>query len=1373
MVDKELEAGVTCSSVNDATECVSNAVCKTVNSGLKCTCNTGYYDDNFGGTGGQCKAEIALGGICTVSGSADECVPFSTCTSVGSDLKCQCSTGYYDNDLNPSVGTCVSELQSGVTCARVNDATECVPNSECKSGGSGLKCTCNTGYYDDNFSATGGQCAAEIALSEKCTQENETTECVLNAVCVSDGSELKCTCSNGYYDSNFADSGGTCTPEKESGVTCTRDNDAIECVPNAVCKSGVCTCNSGFYDDTFSTLGGQCVSELQSGVTCTQNNQPTECLPNAVCKSSGNTGLKCTCNNGYYDSNFPNTGGTCKLELQSGVTCTQNNQPTECVPNAVCENKGPGLKCYCTSDYYDSNSNNPGGTCSPKILVDQICIDNGLSDQCKDTKSQCTLTSGSYRCACITNYYNSAGTCTLQTDVGVACDPSQTGECNDPHSSCVQADDGHKCLCNVGYYDYNGACTIQVELENACTANRPDNQCIDQNAECKDSSSLKCLCKGSFYKDSNGVCNKNVALNSTCIAGQPSDQCSDPKAECTSSLTCYCKNGYFENSGNVCTKKVVLNVVCNTGQSNYQCEDVNSECKQETGTVTDKCLCKNHFYSNTTNVCVTKSALEEVCSNGQPANQCSVADSECIAEATNSLVYKCFCKAAFYRDVHTCKDLTGLRVKNLEVLRDTTGEVYFKITWTIPYTVAFINKLQIKITVNGGHAENLIDVDKTDNQYNMTNRQPGHTYIVEVISVETASRPWAQTTSVVLQAGTRPAMPSAIITNDILGPSITVSWTVGGIIQHLSGTINGTSVTPKTFNITNIVPSQIPLQQFITVKNGERYVITVRAYSNGFTSAEFTATIRTTSTQPNPPVINTCDNQDLYENRMNLRWKEPQVPNGDISHYTIYMSGTATRTIKTDSSTEVQRIENLLPQRPYCFQMETVNDAVSPQSNKSSRSSQVCCYTRFGVARLPQNVTLFEVKSRSIKLSWMTPTDVKGVLYGYRVILRVEGVCKGEVVYQCTDCVGAKTILLKTCDVQKKVNISSVDAYSKVVTTIDGLFPYISYHVWIAAVNGNGDGEKNETLAMTDSEVPEIPSSVTTTVQSATVIKVKWTKPTVKPGNTTYRIKAYEVLGGTYTYVKDIIVNGYDKETVDFTELEEYWDYTFTVTASTIKGPATSLMTTAVKTNQAPPGKVTNFEIMTPANVFTTMQVLWAIPLLRERNSIIKEYIIKHNISGVTIVETIPAESEMLQKFYYITPDRYYKVELSAVNILNQPGEKVHKIYFASSKSKAQLSDTGYSIGTVVGAAVGSVICSVFVLVFIFWLFRRHRKNKTSKPSRTKHAREESKIGDQYEDIGMDNASSYQDFGEKDNPNVYDQIGRVHTVDKHYENMLP
>lgn len=44
--------------------------------------------------------------------------------------------------------------------------------------------------------------------------------------------------------------------------------------------------------------------------------------------------------------------------------------------------------------------------------------------------------------------------------------------------------------------------------------------------------------------------------------------------------------------------------------------------------------------------------------------------------------------------------------------------------------------------------------------------------------------------------------------------------------------------------------------------------------------------------------------------------------------------------------------------------------------------------------------------------------------------------------------------------------------------------------------------------------------------------------------------------------------------------------------------------------------------------------------------------------------------------------------------------------------------------------------------------------------------------GDQYEDLGMDNISSYQELGVKENPNVYEQIDRVHTADKHYENML-
>lgn len=40
-----------------------------------------------------------------------------------------------------------------------------------------------------------------------------------------------------------------------------------------------------------------------------------------------------------------------------------------------------------------------------------------------------------------------------------------------------------------------------MNLENACTADKPDNQCKDGNAECKDMNGLKCICIDTFYID--------------------------------------------------------------------------------------------------------------------------------------------------------------------------------------------------------------------------------------------------------------------------------------------------------------------------------------------------------------------------------------------------------------------------------------------------------------------------------------------------------------------------------------------------------------------------------------------------------------------------------------------------------------------------------------------------------------------------------------------------------------------------------------------------------------------------------------------------------------------------------------------------------
>lgn len=56
---------------------------------------------------------------------------------------------------------CIVELESGITCTSVDTSTECISNAECKNDGAGhLTCTCNTGFYDNNLSTTGGLCVA-------------------------------------------------------------------------------------------------------------------------------------------------------------------------------------------------------------------------------------------------------------------------------------------------------------------------------------------------------------------------------------------------------------------------------------------------------------------------------------------------------------------------------------------------------------------------------------------------------------------------------------------------------------------------------------------------------------------------------------------------------------------------------------------------------------------------------------------------------------------------------------------------------------------------------------------------------------------------------------------------------------------------------------------------------------------------------------------------------------------------------------------------------------------------------------------------------------------------------------------------------------
>ncbi|VDH96333.1 Hypothetical predicted protein [Mytilus galloprovincialis] len=280
------------------------------------------------------------------------------------------------------------------------------------------------------------------------------------------------------------------------------------------------------------------------------------------------------------------------------------------------------------------------------------------------------------------------------------------------------------------------------------------------------------------------------------------------------------------------------------------------------------------------------------------------------------------------------------------------------------------------------------------------------------------------------------------------------------------------------------------------------------------------------------------------------------------------------------------------------------------------------------------------------------------------------------------------------------------------------------------------------------------------------------TFPVLEYENTNHNLELSTSISITFSvssHKKSLL--GFSTLTTTFSGLEAYWNYTFSVAAVTDKGNSEqSDLSATVTTDQDAPGKVTNFEIKRPANIFTTMEVSWAMPLLRERNGIIKEYKISHNISGTVTTDVVTAV-ESVQKLYSITPDRYYMIEIFAVNTLNQAGEKVRKIYYASSKieEQAPVSIEGYSIETVVGAAVGCVLFSVLIMMIVVSLIMKRKKTMNSEQSSLRLTQGVSQIGNQCEN---DNISLYQEIGNQENTTVYDQLDTMHTLDNQYENMM-
>ncbi|XP_056016663.1 mucin-2-like isoform X2 [Ostrea edulis] len=630
---------------------------------------------------------------------------------------------------------------------------------------------------------------------------------------------------------------------------------------------------------------------------------------------------------------------------------------------------------------------------------------------------------------------------------------------------------------------------------------------------------------------------------------------------------------------------------------------------------------------------------------------------------------RCVCKGTFYHNNNLCHSRDRLKATFTSHSSSTSA---FSVTWNDPsndvnlvsgYIVRWRIHDQIEST------QQLQTVDKSVTSHTVsTGLIRGQLYIVAVTSSVTLTNPASniEVHSDLEYIRIVPLPPGSILdSSDLASDKLMLSWTLpinGTVVTNYDVTINGTTQSTVNSNANILFTKQlIP---------GTKYnvsIVTVSGQNMNNNeekrSVAYTEEIRTTPTRPDPPTGVTCPGEPK-DKSLEISWTAPTAPNGRIVKYIILVSGEVTNTVDTLSNVNTFDVTGLLEERSYTFAVKTVNDAVN---STSIESAPVTCQTKAELSTPPTALTIRTPTSRGFPVSFSHPTDVKGKLAGYRILISDGSKCWQQIKIICNSC-AEFTNASQSCDTSIVHRVPDINVTQNYDVT--GLHPYINYTVEVAAINGAGVGNSVDNTTMTEEEVPQKPSISSVKPKSDKEVDLTWSLASPSPGNVTYTVTVMEAEDNTsdvYINKREIQYSGFQHTVKLIDGLEEFWRYKFTVKAATIKGFKTSEESTVIRTNQGVPGKVRDLTVVRKPNTYRAALVQWKVPLLRDQNGILVNYKFISNATGSTdkLVPVDTSEQFVTEEEIVVVPEMTYSIEIYAINSEDTIGEKETSVYSA------------------------------------------------------------------------------------------------------------
>ncbi|WAR08139.1 PTPRQ-like protein, partial [Mya arenaria] len=399
-----------------------------------------------------------------------------------------------------------------------------------------------------------------------------------------------------------------------------------------------------------------------------------------------------------------------------------------------------------------------------------------------------------------------------------------------------------------------------------------------------------------------------------------------------------------------------------------------------------------------------------------------------------------------------------------------------------------------------------------------------------------------------------------------------------------------------------------------------------KSQSNTVDSVPLKHVIKTEVIAPGPPTGANC--KDVKDEFIIVGWNAPVVPNGDLRQCFVHVYNT--------SGTY------------YTFKIYTQNELFNSTSSDATH-----CQTNARMSDPPEDLSASAVSSRGFTVSWQKPVNTYSEeILGYLLQVKAGETCVVERQFKCSNCYGISMNGL--CSTGNISVLHKTKAELKERLQFDTnslLLPDTTYTSYVGLINDVGLGHKANVSELTFEEEPQAPPvNVSVDNIRKTSFNVSWSLIGPRPGQVTYTVmltadtgadsKTYDVTG--YKLHKTLIADG----------LEEYWNYTVKVTARTNVGDAkTSDTTQEYRTLPSAPGAVTEFEAVKAeqrSDNFHRMTIHWKAPSLLERNSVIKEYVLKYNVGNITTNSGV-AEELNTKSFPSETGDGFYREEFNVI----------------------------------------------------------------------------------------------------------------------------